>query len=469
MIYGLSLDRFRAFRQQDIEFAPLTVIAGQNSSGKSSIIQAINALLQSTQGRAFPFDLVLNGDWAHLGGFKNVIHGHDARNSFGIGISFNIADTTYALSATFKQASEEGHLFPRQVRASSDSFGHLEIDWNQRAQEFHMRLDPSHVLVDRQRKKFIRTFADVLSSDEIRRQTVMDNLKVTDPSQINEVIESLYESAAEASRDGVSTPASEFSDFLSFASNNPFFEILKRGTSEAMQQLRSRCSYIGPMRASPSRYFPLAGGDLVADSAGEGTSRTLAKWKDRKSSLISQVGSALAQLELASDITVSVEHDEFLKIGIKPHGRFYSDSIADVGYGLSQVLPMIVADLNIEKGGTLLVNQPEIHLHPSSQALLANYFVERLEDKQYIIETHSEYLINRLRLLVAKGVVASDAIRVIYCSADEKGASVAHSVRIEEDGSLTGAPKEFFSTYAADAFGIAMAVIDDDGEDDAAE
>lgn len=470
MIRNLVLDRFKAFREERISFAPLTIVAGQNSSGKSTIIQAINAVLQSTQGRSFPFDVVLNGDKAHLGGFKNVIHGHDARNSFGIGVDFTVGEDSFSLYATFKQSGEESHLFPRQIQASSNSFGSFSFDWNQRSQNFRVVLDPAPQIVERQWKKTVPSYLTILNNgDTERRQSFLDTLGVQDPSQVEKAMESLYEQAATESRAGATYNVSSFSDALSAVSSNPFFEVMKRGSSEGIQQLRARCGYVGPMRASPSRYFPLAGGDLSADASGEGASRTLAKWKDRKSSLVNEVRSALAQLELASDLTISVEHDEFLKVGIKPHGRVFTDSIADVGYGLSQVLPMIVADLNLPVEGTLLVNQPEIHLHPSSQALLANYFVDRLGLRQYIIETHSEYLINRIRLLVARGDLPSESVRVIYCTSDGKGASEVHEVRIEADGSLVGAPKEFFSTYAADAFGIAMAVIDDDGDEDASE
>lgn len=465
MIQEMSLDRFRAFRAEKFSFAPLTIIAGQNSSGKSSVIQALNAVLQSDQGRAFPFDLMLNGDRAQLGGIKNVIHGHDARNSFGIGLKFSLGDESFSFLSTFKQSVEEGHLFPRQIEASSKSFGGLSIDWNQRAHNFHFTLNPTADLIARQQKKFMSGLKSVL--DEDRRKAVLETLGITDPSQVTETTRLLFEAAAVESKEGITLGADTFSGLLTEIANNPFFEAMKRHYSEAMQQLRMRCGYVGPMRARPSRYFPLVGGDLAADASGEGASRTLAKWKDRKSSLIGEVRSALTQLELASDLTISVEHDEFLKVGIKPHGRVYLDSIADVGYGLSQVLPMIVADLNLPESGTLMVNQPEIHLHPSSQALLANYFVERLANRQYIVETHSEYLINRIRLLVARGEIPSESVCVIYCASDGKGGSSVYDVRIEVDGSLSGAPRDFFATYAADAFGIAMAVMDDD--DDAAE
>lgn len=470
MIRRLTLDRFKAFREASFEFSPLTIIAGQNSSGKSSIIQALNAIFQSVQGRTFPLDLVLNGDKAHLGGFKNVIHGHDARNSFGIGIDFLIDDTEFSFFAKFKRSEEEGHLFPRQISARSELFGRMAIDWNQRAQHFNLVLDPSNSLVDRQRKRFFSGFDRIINtSDYDKRQALFDALDIKESSQISHALEVLYREAANESRYGINFDVKTFAEFLSKASANPFFDAAKRMSAEAVQQLDARCAYIGPLRASPTRYFPLAGGSRDVDTSGEGTSRTLARWKDRKSSLISEVRRSLTQLELASDLSISVEHDEFLKVGIKPHGRTFIDSIADVGFGLSQVLPMIVADLNLPPAGTLLVNQPEIHLHPSSQALLANYFLERISKRQYIIETHSEYLINRVRLLVAKGAVPCDAVRIIYCSADGKGGSSVFDVRVENDGSLTGAPKDFFSTYAADAFGIAMAVVDDDGDEDAGE
>ena len=478
MINRLMLTRFRAFREAQFELSPLTIIAGQNSSGKSSIIQSINAILQSSQGRAFPLDMTLNGERAQLGGYRNVVHGHDARTSLGIGVEFDDEGGKVYLEGNFKVSEEEGHLFPTLVRAEGGSFGSLKLEWNKRSQKFNIYIEPSDELANRRRGEFLANVQRVFDQvDDARKEEIISLLKervgsYSDQSSFSQAIKDLYVAAADRVfsegerevRKGVSYAEQSFAKLLQQASSVEFFDLIRRRMVESLARLRVRCSYIGPVRANPSRYFPLAGGDLTVDVSGEGMSRTLARWKDRRTALIGEVKSSLAKLELASDIAISVEHDEFLKVAIKPHGRTFSDSLADVGFGLSQVLPMIVADINLPKGGTLMVNQPEIHLHPSSQALLANYFCERLDKRQYIVETHSEYLINRVRLLVARGEIKKELVRIVYCGSDGKGGSRIFDVSVEEDGSLANAPSDFFSTYSADAFGIAMAVMNE-GED----
>jgi len=166
----------------------------------------------------------------------------------------------------------------------------------------------------------------------------------------------------------------------------------------------------------------------------------------------------LIKLELATDLSAEVELGEFLKLMVRPAGRLFPDTIADVGFGVSQVLPLLVADAALPAGGVLLVNQPEIHLHPSSQALLANYFAERIDRRQYILETHSEYLINRLRLLVANGTLSEDDVKIYYCGG---GAAGVQEVRVRKTGVLEGMPKDFFTTYSSDTFKLAMSVMED--------
>jgi predicted ATPase len=186
-------------------------------------------------------------------------------------------------------------------------------------------------------------------------------------------------------------------------------------------------------------------------------------WKEHRSQAFNEVKQALIKLELASDISAQVELGEFLKLLIRPSGRGFSDTIADVGFGVSQILPMLVADAAMPLNGTLLVNQPEIHLHPSSQALIADYLSERIDRRQYVIETHSEYLINRLRLLVAKGVLKEDDVKIYYCSnVSGSGQKGVTEVRVRRDGVLEGMPGDFFTTYATDTYRLAMAVMDND-------
>ena len=106
---------------------------------------------------------------------------------------------------------------------------------------------------------------------------------------------------------------------------------------------------------------------------------------------------------------------------------------------------------------TLLVAQPEIHLHPSVQAALGDYLVRRVnqENKRYIIETHSEYLLNRIRLAIVKGEIKPSDVAIYYFANSTDG-STTYPVEFTKDGQIIGAPREFFDTYMMDVMEIAL-------------
>ena len=135
-------------------------------------------------------------------------------------------------------------------------------------------------------------------------------------------------------------------------------------------------------------------------------------------------------------------------------------SLADIGFGVSQFLPIIVADHQLSNNSCLAVSQPEIHLHPKIQATFGNYLANQVNstEKQYIIETHSEYLINRIRLLLVTGELKPEQVRVLYFENDGLKSTV-HDIEFATNGSVKGAPQGFFDTYEIDIMDIAMSAI----------
>ena len=97
-------------------------------------------------------------------------------------------------------------------------------------------------------------------------------------------------------------------------------------------------------------------------------------------------------------------------MNVKVHKDLQFASLTDVGFGISQFLPVIVSDLQLSNNSCLAVSQPEIHLHPKIQATFGQYLANQVNstEKQYIVETHSEYLINRIRLLLVTGELKSE-------------------------------------------------------------
>lgn len=468
MIKSLTLNNFRAFRHASIEFAPITILAGANSSGKSSVIQAINGILQSRNERHFPFDFVLNGDLTKLGGFRNVVHGHNAKNSFRVAIEFKQNDKTYLADATFKVDDESRHLFPREILLRSSDIGSLHVTWNQKKQRFKLNMQRANQTHLPERTVF-EMFVELVNSDpkggsDLVSRVVDENRKVN-----LDIAKAIIEERLELAKNGVESSSNDFGSALNEFATTPLFENIRKDFFSAFEALRRTVANVGPIRAYPARYYTIGRQFVVSDPMGESASHALAVWKEEKNQKFQSVKDALVQLELATDVNAVVELDEFLKLLIKPKGRAYPDTIADVGFGVSQALPMLVADAALVKGGTLVVNQPEIHLHPSSQALLGNYFADRINSRRYVIETHSEYLITRLRLLIATGRLTEDDVAIYYCSGTGIGSEVTR-IFPRKNGKLDAAPPEFFTTYAADTFQLAMSVMEREEElQDAAE
>jgi predicted ATPase len=123
-----------------------------------------------------------------------------------------------------------------------------------------------------------------------------------------------------------------------------------------------------------------------------------------------------------------------------------SVSIADVGFGVSQVFPILLEGLRIEKGTTLILEQPEIHLHPKLQMFLSDYLLSlALSRKGVIVETHSDHMINRLvrRIVEDTSHNLDDLVQIYFVKNSENG-SIVEPVEIDPVRGIVNWPEEFF-------------------------
>ncbi len=124
-------------------------------------------------------------------------------------------------------------------------------------------------------------------------------------------------------------------------------------------------------------------------------------------------------------------------------------NLIDVGYGVSQVLPVITELLRDDALSMFLLQQPEVHLHPSAQAALGSLFCQIAEPKrQLIVETHSDHLLDRVRMEVRDGAVPlkPDDVSILFFERDNLDVHI-RSLRIDEEGNILGAPpgyRQFF-------------------------
>ena len=133
------------------------------------------------------------------------------------------------------------------------------------------------------------------------------------------------------------------------------------------------------------------------------------------------------------------------QIRIKAHGP--EVNLIDTGYGISQILPILVNILR-PSGEMLLMQQPEVHLHPRGQAALASLLVQKFNPRRQnplsgcVIETHSDYMIDRARIEIRRGNIPPDDVSLIYLEKNKQGVQ-SHNITFDKQGNMENAPSSY--------------------------
>ena len=227
--------------------------------------------------------------------------------------------------------------------------------------------------------------------------------------------------------------------------------------------------YIGPLRIDPESSYPISSTSFLEDVGlkGENTAAVFESLKMRDiqylppsyfsnsanipvpvtCSLQDAVVAWLGYLGVAQNIE-SKDSDQFgHELQVCMSNRNKNHDLTQVGVGVSQVLPIIVAGLLAKPDTTLIIEQPELHLHPKVQSRLGDFFLSLTQlGKQCLIETHSEHIINRIRLRIAEGSKSSpwqEATKVYFVQKDGSASSF-REVSINEYGAIPDWPEGFF-------------------------
>lgn len=221
---------------------------------------------------------------------------------------------------------------------------------------------------------------------------------------------------------------------------------------------QSKTNYISAFRQSPKRnYLEKNKSNFKIDTEGEGYIDQIVEWEKRSNGKIKQLIETMNELDLIEDIKIERLSGGILKVLVKPKNSSGLTSLSNVGFGVSQFLPIIVADLQLPNDSTLFLAEPEIHLHPSIQAKFADYIIHQINttDKNYVIETHSEYFLNRIRLAIVKGELKQEKLSVYFLENNPKDADV-FKVEFTKTGGIRNAPDSFFETYLMDIMEITL-------------
>jgi hypothetical protein len=278
------------------------------------------------------------------------------------------------------------------------------------------------------------------------------------------------------SEDGKMWKLQPATDFVGMRETHPLEQMLEKSVRYMRQELSS-ITHLGPLRSMPPRVQAFSSSwDSTLPADGANVVPLLAK----RPGILDQLNTWLERLEIPYEISVAkINSSESLA----PIGEIQcllltdtrtgvSSSTLDVGFGLSQVIPVVIHALLARPGNPLLIEQPEIHLHPAVQARLMDLFVSQVErqfrgqndplfpgrnlagSRQFILETHSEHMILRLQKAIRLGRISPDRVAVLHVEKNGSGSSIVRRLRLNDRGEFIDEwPGGFFDERIDELFG----------------
>lgn len=237
----------------------------------------------------------------------------------------------------------------------------------------------------------------------------------------------------------------------------------------ALEEELTSMAYLGPLREPPIRLYRWSGeepdhvgwrGERAVEALLAGASRRFqSKPRHRYKEMQVVVAGWLKQLGVIDDFSVqSIRRggDQY-EVRVRSPQRSTEVLLTDVGFGVSQVLPVVVQCFYAGENDILIFEQPEIHLHPSVQAGLADLFIDALHireegvsrDLQVIVESHSEHFLRRLMRRIAEGEIALDDVALYFARPGQKGSHL-EELEVDEVGGIRNWPEDFFGDQMAD-------------------
>lgn len=443
MLTHLRIKNFKAWKDTGpVRLAPLTVIFGANSAGKSSLGHLLLALKQTALSSDRRRALLL-GDantLIDLGTFRDCVFQHDLTLPLEFEMRWRLPG-------------------PLRVRDVQDAAAHYEGD----------ELQLAVTLVSD--KKSEQPQAEVIAY-ELRNgaQTVLDARLSRGASAKPELTSSTFRFVKSDGRKWPLEPEKFYraSDVtLARFKNAGFLTDFALATEEMLRGL----SYLGPLREHPQRTYQWAGDTpedvgqkgqfaIAAILAAEQAGRELNRGpKQRRQPFATFIAAWLKDLGVIHDFSVKpvAKGRKEYEVLIRTHPAAPEVKLTDVGIGVSQVLPALVQAFYAPAGSVVWMEQPEIHLHPRVQAELADAFISAIQAReqgnprrlQLIVESHSEHFLTRLQRRVAEEKVSPDDVAIYFCKTSGQGTDLV-PLELDMFGDIANWPPDFFGDEIAE-------------------
>lgn len=453
MLNELRIRNFKGWKDTgNIKMAPITLFFGANSSGKSSIGQFL-MLLKQTVDVADRKAVIYSGSKSspvQLGSFIEMVHEHK--------IDYDIEfDYKWKLPASLKikdSVSNKGFV-ANQIKFSANI----------------------GIINNQQHKLQVNNLNYELNNNDEKSFSILMKTREEDKSKY-EISATEYNLKRNSGRVWYfSTPVRFYGfpdEVVAYYKNAEFVQNLNL----LHEKLFHSIYYLGPLRTKTDRLYSWAGNepDGVGFS-GENTisamlaakARTISLGNNRPKKLFEAViATKLKEMHLIDDFKVNKISDtrQEYEVKVRTKGSKSWVDLPDVGFGVSQVLPVLVQCFYAPVNSIIIIEQPEIHLHPAAQSILADVLIDVINSKengkdrniQLIIETHSEHFLRRLQRRIAENVITKEKVSAYFAKID-RGPAKLEPLEIDIYGSIQNWPENFFGDEMEDIAAQAKAAI----------
>ena len=400
-ITKIAVKGFKSIAEEcEIDIRPLTILAGANSSGKSSIMQPLLMLKQTLEAPYDPGALLIDGpnvQFTEAEQFLSKSTAEKGTDRFQIQIKTRDSDFAYSVETTLKKEQIGFEIVEMTVEAKQGTellpFKRFTLYPEMSAEEIKALGDQGPTHSDFKRVKRSRCFLCFESQESDRLFNVTYNF-----------VESYI-------FDSIHLPG-------------------LRGNPERIYKRTST----GPRYPGTFEYY---------------TASIIHEWQETTNERLKVLTDALYMLGLTGKVStkrigdIGVE----VQVGRLPHNRVSETdmvNIADVGFGVSQVLPVLVALIVAEPGQLVYLEQPELHLHPLAQVALAQVLADAAKrGVRVVVETHSSLLLLGIQTLVAEGDLPPELVKLHWFTRREDGVTEVNSADLDEAGAYGEWPEDF--------------------------